>query len=200
MFKPFAAALVATLAVSTVASAQGAAPAVQSGSYALETHHAEVVFSVSHLGFSTYYGQFPGATGNLTLDGANPAASQLDVTVPVSDLWTASSVLTGELKAADWLNAAAFPNMTFRSTKITMTGATTADVTGDLTLHGVTHTEVLKARFTRDGTNPMTKNYTIGFEVSGKIKRADFGVTKDVPFISDEVTLTISAPFERKAS
>ena len=199
MIKSAALALVATFALTGAAVAQGAPTAVQSGAYALEPTHAEVVFSVSHLGFSTYYGQFPGATGTLTLDGANPAASQLDVSVPVAGVWTASALLAKELVSADWLDAATYPTMSFHSTKVTVTSPTTADVAGDLTIHGVTHPAVLKASFNKAAANPMTRHYTAGFEVSGHIKRSDYGVTKYVPFISDDVTLIISAPFERKA-
>jgi polyisoprenoid-binding protein YceI len=136
----------------------------------------------------------------LTLDGANPAASNLQVSVPTASVTTLSAKLTDELKSAQWLDAATYPAMTFRSTKVTLTGPDTADVAGDLTLHGVTRPVVLKAKLNRGGVNPMTKAYTIGFEVSGHIKRSDFGVSQYVPLIGDDVELIISAPFERKPS
>ncbi len=198
-------ALAATLALAGAAAAPEAnaqdTPLAQSGTYALEPLHAEILFGVGHFGFSTYYGQFPGASGSLTLDAANPAASQLDVSVPVVGVWTASDKLTGELKSADWLDAATYPTMTFHSTKITPTGATTADVAGDLTLHGVTKPVVLKATFTRGAVFPMNQKYMIGFNVTGHIKRSDFGVSKYVQYgLADDVDLIISAPFERKGS
>jgi polyisoprenoid-binding protein YceI len=198
-------ALAATLALAGAAAAPNAqaqeAPLAQSGTYALEPLHSEILFGVGHFGFSTYYGQFPGASGSLTLDAANPAASQLDVSVPVANVWTASDKLTGELKSADWLDAATYPTMTFHSTKITPTGATTADVAGDLTLHGVTKPVVLKATFTRGAVFPMNQKYMIGFNVTGHIRRSDFGVSKYVQYgLADDVDLIISAPFERKGS
>ncbi len=199
MLKSLSLALVAGLAMSVSAHAEG--PAVQSGSYALEPTHTEVMFGVGHFGFSTYYGQFPGATGAMKLDAANPAASQLDVSVPVANVWTASDKLTDELKSADWLDAKAFPAMTFHSTKITATGPTTADVAGDLTLHGVTKPVVLKATFKRAAVFPMNQKYMIGFDATGHLKRSDFGVSKYVQFgLADDVELIISAPFERKGS
>jgi polyisoprenoid-binding protein YceI len=193
---PVAAAFTCALALAPAARAQ----AVQSGVYALEPNHTQVLFGVSHMGFSTYYGAFSGVSGALTLDGANPAASSLRVSVPTGSVATLNATLTGELKSADWLDAAAYPEMTFTSTKVTLTGADTADVAGDLTLHGVTRPVVLKAKLNRGGVNPMSKAYTIGFEVSGHLKRSDFGVTKYVPLIGDDVELIISAPFERKPS
>jgi polyisoprenoid-binding protein YceI len=186
------------LALAGAAFAQDAAPVVKSGTYTFQADHTEVVFGVSHFGFSTYYGQFPGATGTLKLDTASLADSHLDVSIPVAQVWTASPKLTDELKSADWLDAAAYPTMTFHSTKVTPTGPTTADVTGDLTLHGATHPVTLKATLTRAAVFPMTKKYMVGFQVTGAVKRSEFGVSKYVAYgLGDDVQLTISAPFER---
>ena len=178
------------------ANAQPAAP--PAGEYTLEPHHTQVLFAINHLGFSTFYGTFSGASGTLKLIPGNPSLSQLDVSVPTASVNTINDTLNGELKSADWLDAGAFPTMTFHSTKVTMTGPQTADVTGDLTLHGVTHSETLQAKLNTPGVNPMDKAYTVGFEVSGHIKRSDFGVKKYVPLVGDDVQLIISAPFEHK--
>ncbi|HLZ84788.1 MAG TPA: YceI family protein [Caulobacteraceae bacterium] len=197
MLKRLSLAIVASFALTGSVLAQGGPPA-QSGTYNLEPIHAMVMFGVSHFGFSDYYGQFPGATGSLTLDAANPAASHLEVSIPVANVWTASDKLTGELKSADWLDAAKYPAMTFKSTRVTVTGATTADVAGDLTIHGVTKPVVLKATFKRGAVFPMNKKYMIGFDATGHVKRSDFGVTKYVNFgLGDDVDLIISAPFEK---
>jgi polyisoprenoid-binding protein YceI len=196
MLKRLSLALAASFALSGAALAQDA-PA-QSGTYTVEPIHAMVMFGVSHFGFSNYYGQFPGATGTLTLDAANPAASKLMVSVPVANVWTDSDKLTGELKSADWLDATRFPAMTFKSTAITVTGPTTADVTGDLTIHGVTKPVTLKATFKRGGVFPLNKKYMIGFDAVGHVKRSEFGVSKYVNFgLGDDVDLIISAPFEK---
>ena len=172
--------------------------AVQAGAYKLESSHARILFSVSHMGFSTWYGDFSGAAGSLTLDPRNAAADALEVTIPVASVSTTNTVLDGELKAPDWFDAAQFPTISFKSTKVTLTSATTAQVTGDLTFHGVTRPVTLDATFKASGANIMTKAFTIGFEVKGHIKRSDFGVKKYVPLIGDDVDLIISAPFEKK--
>jgi len=198
MLKRLSLALAASLALSGAALAQGAAAPAQSGSYTLEPTHTMVTFGVSHFGFSDYYGMFPGATGSLTLDADHPASSHLEVSVPVADILTASPKLTDELKSADWLDAAKFPAMTFKSTSIAVTGPTTADVTGDLTIHGVTHPIVLKATFKKAGVFAMTKKYMIGFAATGSFKRTDFGVSKYANFgLGDDVDVSISAPFEK---
>jgi len=195
---PLAASLALAGAAPGLALAQGAPPPAQSGTYTLEPIHAMILFGVSHFGFSDYYGQVPGATGALTLDAANPSASHLDVSVPAANVWTASDKLTGELKSPDWLDAAKYPAITFHSKSITVTGPTTADVAGDLTLHGVTKPVVLKATFKRGAVFPMNRKYMIGFDATGHIKRSEFGVDKYVNYgLGDDVDLIISAPFEK---
>lgn len=191
------AALAAGLALS--ASAQPAEPPLP-GRYAIEPVHTQVLFGVSHLGFSTYYGAFTGASGMLRLDSANPAASQVEVSVPTASVATLNEKLTGELRGGQWLDAAAFPSITFRSTRIIQTGPDSADVAGDLTLHGVTRPVLWKAKFNRAGVNPIDRAYTVGFEVWGAVRRSDYGVSTYLPMIGDEVKLIISAAFERQPS
>ncbi len=192
-------------AVSLVASAQAqaaappAAPAITSGTYRVEPDHTQVFFGVSHLGINNYYGQFSGVSGTLTLDSANPVASSLDVSVPITSVMTSSKILTGELNGPKWLDGAKFPTMTFHATKVTQTGPKSADVTGDLTLHGVTKSVVLQADLSGSGTNPMSRAFTVGFSIHGTIKRSDFGVTAYVPLIGDDVDLMITAAFEKRA-
>ncbi len=187
------------LAPSALAQASSSDPAaVLPGTYALETNHARILFATSHMGFSTWYGDFSGATGSLTLDPKKPAASVLEVSIPVASVSTTNAKLDGELKSPAWFDAAKFPIISFKSTKVTPTGASTALVTGDLTFHGVTRPVTLEATFKASGANPMSKAFTIGFEVKGALKRSDFGVATYVPLIGDEVELIISAPFEKK--
>lgn len=202
-FSLAAAAILLTASFSVPAMAQGATAtspaAVQSGAYKVEPGHTRVLFSVNHMGFSTWYGDFTGASGSLQLDSARPGASRIEISVPTASISTTNTVLDGELKAPDWLDAKTFPTIAFKSRTVTPTGADTADVAGDLTLHGVTKPVTLHARFHGAGANPMSKAYTVGFDVSGHIKRSEFGVTKYVPLIGDDVNLILSAAFEKVA-
>jgi polyisoprenoid-binding protein YceI len=193
-------AFAASLLLGAAAHAQTAPAAVQAGAYAVEPYHTQVGFSVNHMGFTEYSGVFSKASGDLSLDPKTLAATKLDITVPVETVATTSTKLDEELRGAQWLDGAKYPTMTFRSTKITKTGADTADVAGQLTLHGVTQPVVLKARFVGAGVNPLDKSYTVGFQVTGDIKRSDFGVKTYVPLIGDEVHLNIAAAFTKKAS
>jgi polyisoprenoid-binding protein YceI len=190
-----AAALLAFTSTAAIAADPASVPA---GTYALESSHARVAFSVDHMGFSTWYGDFTGAKGSLTLDPKNVAASKFDITIPTGSITTTNAVLDGELKDPSWFDAAKYPTITFLSTAVTSTGADTAKVTGDLTFHGVTKPVTLDVKFHGAGANPMSKAYTVGFDATGSLKRSDFGVTKYVPLVGDKVDLFISAPFEKK--
>lgn len=198
-----AAAILLTASFSATALAQSSlvtSPgAVRPGAYKVEPGHTRMLFAVSHMGFTTWYGDFAGASGTLQLDVAKPADSRLEISVPTASVTTTNAKLDSELKSADWFDAARYPTITFKSRQVTVTEPGRADVLGDLTLHGVTRPVTLKARFNGAGVNPLDKAYTVGFEVSGHIKRSDFGVSKYVPLIGDDVDLILSAAFEKVA-
>jgi polyisoprenoid-binding protein YceI len=170
--------------------------AVQAGSYKLDPSHSKITWSVTHFGFSTYIGQFASVNGTLKLDPKAPAADAVDVTVDTGSLGTLNAALDTHLKSKEFLDVAAFPTATFKATKVTVTGERTANIDGQLTLHGVTKPVVVQATFNQGGANPLDKKYSLGFAGSAKIKRSEFGITSYVPAISDEVTLTIEAEFK----
>jgi polyisoprenoid-binding protein YceI len=171
---------------------------VEAGTYNVDSNHTQIVFGVSHFGFTTYYGSFTQTAGSLNLDPAKPDDSKLDVTVKTGSVSVQSPKLQDELKSASWLDAGKFPDATFKSTRVTKTGDNSATVTGDLTLHGVTKPVTLDVTYVNAGPNPVSKTYTAGFEAKGRIKRSDFGVKTYVPLIGDEVELKISGAFEHK--
>ena len=171
---------------------------VESGTYIVDPAHTQVVFGVSHMGFTTYYGRFANASGTLDLSSKNPGSSQLQVEVPTDTVSTASDKLNGELKGAQWFDAPKYPEISFKSLKVTRTGQDTAQVTGDLTLHGVTKPVTLAVHFNGAGINPLDKKYTVGFRATGTIRRSEFGMTTYVPLIGDQVELTLSGAFERQ--
>ncbi len=196
--KPIAVA--AIFAAPALAHAQGAPPntvasKVQSGSYKIEPAHTRVLFAVSHMGFTTWYGQFTNVSGTLTLDPKNVAASALDISIPTNTITTTNTKLDGELNSPTWLDTAKYPTIVFKSTKITRTGDDTATVTGNLTFHGVTKPETLNVTFNASGVNFLTHQYTVGFNATGSLMRSDFNEKTYVPIIGDAVKLTISAAF-----
>ncbi|MBW8816437.1 MAG: YceI family protein [Caulobacterales bacterium] len=184
--------------VGPAARAQGfsSAPAdVKAGAYVLDPSHGKITWSVSHFGFSTYVGQFTGVAGTLKLD-PKPEGSALDVTIDTASVGTLNPALDTHLKSPDFLDAAKFPQATFKATSVKLTSAKTADIAGDLTLHGVTKPVVVQATFNQAGVGPADHKYTVGFAGAAVIKRSDFGIKTYVPYVSDEVTLQIEAEFK----
>lgn len=169
---------------------------VAAGTYAADPRHTQVEWRINHFGFSEYDGIFGNATGTLALDPAHPAAAAVAIEVPVSGLVTTVAALDTHLKSADFFDAAKFPTVTFKSTRVTL-ASTNATITGDLTLHGVTKTVTLAAHLIGAGANPMSKKATIGFAATATIKRSDFGMTMFLPALGDTVDLRINAAFER---
>lgn len=176
----------------------GTPQTVLAGTYAVEPGHTQVMFSVSHMGISPFAGTFSGASGSMTLDPKNIAATKLSVTVPIASVQTTSDKLTEELKSADWLDGTKFPTATFTATSVAPRDSGTAEISGNLTLHGVTKPVTIMARFFGAAQNPMNKKDSIGFVGHALIKRSEFGVTQYVPMISDETLLVINAAFEKQ--
>lgn len=171
--------------------------AAEAGTYAVEPYHTQIIFSVVHMGFTNFYGNFSGISGSLTYAPKAPAAMSVSVSVPVSSIDTTSPQLTTSLKGPAWLDAARYPNMTFQSSSVHQTGKLTADVAGMLTLHGVSRPVTLHASFVGAGVNLLDRKQTIGFQLNGMLKRSDFGVDRFVPLISDDVSITIAAAFDK---
>jgi polyisoprenoid-binding protein YceI len=171
--------------------------AVTAGDYTVESSHTRVQFSVSHMGFSDWYGDFAGATGTLSLDPKQLAASRLEISIPVASVTTTNAKLDAELKSAEWFDADKHPTIRFVATRVERTAVDRANITGDLTFHGVTRPVVLDTRFNGAGTNPLNKADTIGFNATTTINRSDFGMKTYVPLIGDAVTLRISVAFEQ---
>ena len=198
--KLLTAALLSLAVASPSAFGQAAAdiaPAhVQEGAYTVEPSHTRVLFAVSHMGFTTWYGEFTNVSGALTLSPKAVGDSTLEIRIPAKTVSTSNAKLDGELKSPQWLDAEKYPEIVFKSKAVERTGEASAKVAGDLTLHGVTKPVTLDVTFNGAGTNPLDKKYTVGFEVSGAIKRSDFGVNAYIPLIGDDVKIIISAGFE----
>lgn len=171
---------------------------VKPGTYVVDPAHTQIVFSVLHLGFTNYYGSFSGASGSLSVVPKKPASMAVTISLPVTSVSTTSTTLDGELKSADWLDTGHYATMVFRSSSVAPTGPGTADVAGMLTLHGVTKPLTLHATFVGAGVNILDHKETVGFQLTGTLKRSDFLVSKYVPLVSDDVALTIAAAFEKQ--
>lgn len=169
---------------------------VRAGAYALDSAHGKITWSVNHLGFSTYYGQFVNVQATLNLDPANPSASSLTATIPLTDVDPNSDGLKAHLQTADFFDTANHPVATFVSRSVTVDSddANEAVVVGDLTLRGVTRPVTMEVEFNQAGPS-MGNTYKAGFDGEATIKRSEFGINYALPAVSDEVKLHIEGEF-----
>ncbi|WP_085608928.1 MULTISPECIES: YceI family protein [unclassified Pseudomonas] len=156
-----------------------------------EGQHAFVDFKISHLGYSFITGTFKDIDGKFSFDAAKPEDSKIEFNVNTASVFTNHAERDKHIASADFLNAGKFAKATFVSTSVKSTGANTADVTGDLTILGVTKPVVVKATFLGEGKDPWG-GYRAGFEGTTTIKRSDFGKQKDLGPKSDAVELYVS--------
>ena len=180
----------------TVAPGAPIASRAVAGTYKVDSDHTQVLFSVSHLGFSLYTGQFVQPTGTLVLDPKNPARNRVEISFPIAKVSTTTPALDAELVKPDFFDAAKFPDGKFVSTRVTVKGLT-ATIAGTLTIKGITRPVVLHARLVGAGREFWgEKKAAIGFTATAVIKRSDFGLKSGIPLVSDRVDLTINAAFE----
>jgi polyisoprenoid-binding protein YceI len=167
------------------------------GKYILDPNHTLVTFCIKHMGVSTYCGRFNKVSGEATFNGAQPDKSSAKVSIDVASVDTPSDALDAKLRE-EFFETAKFPTATFETTAISVTGKTTGQITGNLTLHGVTKPVTLKTTFNGGRTHPMRAKYLLGFSAETTLKHADFAFP-DVAwnvFIGDEVTLMISVEMQ----
>ena len=181
-----------TVASLALGSALCAGPAL-AADYAIdkEGQHAFVNFRISHLGYSWLYGTFRDFDGSFSFDAANPAASQVQVSIRTASLDSNHAERDKHLRSADFLNVGAHPVATFKSKAVKPTGERTFDITVDLSLNGVTRPVTIQAGFIGEGKDPWG-GYRAGFEGSTRLKLKDFAIATDLGPASQEVELTLS--------
>ena len=190
------------LAAAVPASAQLATD-VPAGTFKIDPTHVSVTWKVMHMGLSNYTARFAKIDGTLTFDPAKPETSKLSATIDPTSIKTDFPFVEKEnfdkvlATSAKWFNSEFFDKIEFKSTAVKMTGAKTADVTGDLTLLGVTKPVVLKVTFNGGmAAHPMSKKPAVGFSATGTVKRSEFGMTANIPFIGDDVAVLIEAEMQ----
>lgn len=156
-----------------------------------EGQHAFVNFKISHLGYSWLYGTFKDFDGSFSFDAAKPEESKVKVELNTASVDSNHAERDKHLRGADFLNVAKHPTATFESTGVKSTGEGAADITGNLTLNGVTRPVVIAAKFIGEGPDPWG-GYRAGFEGSTKLKLKDFDIQRDLGPASQEVELIIS--------
>lgn len=175
-------------AVAGLAGAAWAAPE----KYVLDPSHSQVLFSYNHLGYSTTYGLFSGFDGEISFDQENPANSSVSVQMPLDSMLTGWEKRFAHFMSDDFFAAKGGEMVSFQSTGIEVTGDKTANITGDLTLNGVTRAVVLDAALNQVGTHPTYGKPWAGFDATTTVLRSDFGLGMFAPYVGDEVQINIS--------
>ena len=160
--------------------------------YALDSSHSQILFSYDHLGYSTTWGMFSGFEGDIQFDQDNPANSSVTVSFPVRSMFTGWEGRFEHFMSADFFGAREDEMVTFTSTGIEVTGDSTANITGDLTLNGITKPVTLAATLNQAGDHPMEGKPWAGFNATTTLVRSEFELGMFAPYVSDEVEVQIS--------
>ncbi|CAG68855.1 MULTISPECIES: YceI family protein [Acinetobacter] len=180
------------LAVAVSSSFALAAPV----DYKIDPTHTATVFSWNHFGFSTPSANFSDIQGVIKVDNAKPSNSSVEVTIPVSSVNTNVTALDKEFQQEAWFNAAKYPNITFKSTKVETKDKKHFKITGNLTVKGITKPVVLNAVLNKQGEHPMAKVPAIGFNATTSFNRSEFGIGNYVPNVGDKITVNITTEAE----
>lgn len=178
---------IATAALLALAFAGSA----QAATYTMDPAHTFPQFEIRHLMFSMMHGQFNHTSGTITMD-RKKALGSVEATIDVNSLDTGDAARDKDLKSPLFFDAAKYPTMTYKSTKVIYHGRDRATVEGDLTLHGVTRPVTLQVTRIHCGISPILKKEVCGFDAVGRLKRSDFGMKAYLPVIPDKVKLVIN--------
>ncbi|WP_298133532.1 YceI family protein [Micropruina sp.] len=173
------------------------------GTYVLDASHSQLGFVARHAMVTKVRGSFNEVAGTATLDGANPSASTLSVTMQAASVDTRSEGRDAHLRSADFFDAEKYPEITFTGTDFAVDGDVIT-VTGDLTIKGVTHSVTVPFEFQGAATDPFG-NQRIGFEGSVVVNRKDWNLNWNAALeaggvlVSEKVTLELEVSAIKQA-
>ena len=178
-------------------------PQTATTTWNIDPVHSVAEFKVKHMMISNVKGQFTNVKGAVSLNDADITDSQVEATIDAASLTTREPQRDAHLRSADFFDVEKFPTLSFKSSKIRRAGDDELNVTGELTIHGVTREVV----FDVEGPTPAAKdpwgNTRIGLSATTKINRKDFGLTWNAALetggilVGDEVTITLDVQFVR---
>ena len=176
--------------------------AAETAVYKVDPDHSAIGFSIRHF-VSNIPGRFKEFDGTIKYDKQNPAASSVEFTVPAASIDTGNTDRDNHLRGADFFDVQKFPNLTFTSTEVKAKDADTLDVTGDLTMHGVTKRITIPVDVL--GTFKTPNGEKGGFETSFTVNRKDYGIVWNRVLdagsvLGDDVKVNISIEANRQAA
>ena len=171
---------------------------LSTGTWGVDPVHSTVQFSIRHLGISSIRGRFTDVDASVDV-GDDLSSSSLSATIGMGSIDTGNADRDGHVTSSDIFDAEANPKMTFTSTSISSSGDNDYQVTGDMTMHGVTRSETLEVTFFGTEDNPLDGSVRAGFVATGSIDRTDYGIDWNVPLaaggfmLGTDVAITIDA-------
>lgn len=176
-----------------------AIPSASAATFVLDRDHTEVRASWDHLGLSRQSARFNDVMGRVTFDPDYPEQSTVDVTIKVDSISTGVAALDQHLTGStDFFDIQRYPNITFKSRSVVMTSAKSANIEGDLTINGITKPVTLSAVWNFLGEHPLANANPVykgveaaGFSARTQILRSEWGITRVIPLVSDEIRITI---------
>ncbi|MEY8754926.1 YceI family protein [Peribacillus frigoritolerans] len=166
--------------------------------------HSAIEFSVKHMMIAKVKGSFNKFEASILANPSDLTTADIDFTVDVASIDTRNADRDNHLRSADFFDVEKNPTLTFKSTKIVKTDEDEYDVTGNVTLNGVTQEETFSITFEGQGKDPWG-NEKAGFSGKGKVKRSDYGLTYNAALetggvlIGDQITLTIEIEAAKEA-
>jgi polyisoprenoid-binding protein YceI len=179
--------------------------AAYADTWVFDKGHTEIRFSWDHLGLSRKSGRFLDMDGTLEFTPTEPEQGQIDVAIRTASVATGLRELDDHLKSPDFFAATANPRITFKSNGVKTTGERTGELSGNLTIAGITKPVLLDVTWNYTGEYPLSSinpayqgKWVSGFSAKTIIARSDFGLKRAIPLISDEIQITIEAELLRK--
>ncbi len=159
-------------------------------SYTIDPNHTYPHFAVAHLGgMSTMHGRFDETSGKIVMD-RKAGTGSVEITIKAASLTTGHQKRDDHLRSPDFFNVAEFPTVTFKGNQLKFNGENLTQVSGNLTLLGVSKPVTLTVDAFKCGSHPMTKKEMCGADARAQIKRSDFGMKYGIPGVGDELKLT----------
>lgn len=184
----------------------GGPGAARADSWLLDRQNTQVRFGWDHLGLTRQSGQFLDVDGRLEFSPTDPEGGEVEVAIKVASVATGVKEYDNNLKSSDFFDAARYPTITFRSTSVRRVGEKRGELDGELTIAGQTRPVTLNVNWNFTGEHPFAPvnptyrgKWVSGFSAATTVKRSDWGLTRALPLIGDEIAISIEAEFLLKA-
>lgn len=171
----------------------------ESRDYGFDKVHSQVIFQVSHLGFSQSEGEFHDVRGSFSFNPETWAESECDVRIGVASLDMDDTRWEKKMLGKDWFHVDQFPEMRFVCERFEQISEHQGKLRGQLTIRDISHPVTLEVTFNRAAIHKFSLKYIAGFSASGQIRRSDFGMLKYLPDIGDNITIQLEIEGIRKA-